>query len=80
MRRLLILAVLAAGMCLAMRKITVRAGPVMRERCSERCEPELFSAKLGFAPNILRAFALLPDHFLGWWAYCHGDSLEADRP
>ena len=20
-------------------------------------------------PNILRAFALLPDHFSGWWAY-----------
>ena len=30
---------------------------------------ELFSAKLGFVPNILRGFALLPDHFLGWWAY-----------
>jgi len=30
---------------------------------------ELFSAKLGFVPNILRGFALLPGHFLGWWAY-----------
>lgn len=30
---------------------------------------ELFTAKLGFVPNILRAFALLPDHFQGWWAY-----------
>lgn len=30
---------------------------------------ELFSTKMGFVPNILRAFALLPDHFLGWWGY-----------
>ena len=30
---------------------------------------ELFSSKLGFVPNIIRAFALLPEHFLGWWAY-----------
>jgi uncharacterized peroxidase-related enzyme len=25
--------------------------------------------KLGFVPNVLRAFALRPAHLLGWWAY-----------
>ena len=30
---------------------------------------ESFQSKLGFVPNIFRSFALLPDHFLGWWRY-----------
>jgi uncharacterized peroxidase-related enzyme len=30
---------------------------------------ESFRTKLGFVPNILRSFALLPDHYLGWWRY-----------
>lgn len=30
---------------------------------------QLYQSKLGFVPNILRSFALLPDHFLGWWGY-----------
>jgi uncharacterized peroxidase-related enzyme len=25
--------------------------------------------KLGFVPNVLRVFALRPNHLLGWWAY-----------
>jgi uncharacterized peroxidase-related enzyme len=25
--------------------------------------------RLGFVPNVLRAFALRPDHLLAWWAY-----------
>lgn len=30
---------------------------------------DLFSTTMGFVPNILRAFVLFPDHFLGWWGY-----------
>lgn len=30
---------------------------------------DLFYTTMGFVPNILRAFALFPDHFLGWWGY-----------
>ena len=30
---------------------------------------ELFESKIGFVPNIIRSFALIPDHFLGWWRY-----------
>jgi uncharacterized peroxidase-related enzyme len=30
---------------------------------------ELFQSKIGFVPNIIRSFALIPDHFLGWWRY-----------
>ncbi len=30
---------------------------------------EGFAEKLGFVPNIMSAFALLPGHFLGWWRY-----------
>jgi uncharacterized peroxidase-related enzyme len=30
---------------------------------------ESFQSKIGFVPNIFRSFALLPDHFLGWWRY-----------
>jgi uncharacterized peroxidase-related enzyme len=25
--------------------------------------------KLGFVPNVMRAFAFRPKHFLGWWGY-----------
>lgn len=28
-----------------------------------------FAEKMGFVPNVVGNFALLPDHFLGWWAY-----------
>ncbi len=30
---------------------------------------ELFLSKLGFVPNIIRSFALVPDHCVGWWRY-----------
>ena len=30
---------------------------------------ESFRERLGFAPNIMPAFALLPEHFMRWWAY-----------
>ena len=30
---------------------------------------EGFAEKLGFVPNIMSAFALLPGHFMGWWNY-----------
>ena len=29
---------------------------------------EGFGDKLGFVPNIMPAFALLPGHFMGWWS------------
>jgi hypothetical protein len=38
MRRLIIFTVLAAGVFLVMRKIAERAGPAIREGCSEICE------------------------------------------
>lgn len=28
-----------------------------------------FMAKMGFVPNVMPNFALIPDHFLHWWAY-----------
>ena len=37
MRRLLVFAMLTAGLLLAMRKIAEKAGPAIRERCSEMC-------------------------------------------
>ncbi len=55
MRRLLILAVSAAGMFVAMREITERAGPGMRERCSEMCERMLASMPESFPPNRMMA-------------------------
>lgn len=30
---------------------------------------ESFREPVGFAPNIMPAFSLLPGHFLGWWSY-----------
>ena len=38
MRRLIIFTVLTAGVFLVMRKIAERAGPAIREECSEMCE------------------------------------------
>ncbi len=55
MRRLLIFAVLAAGMFLAMRKMAERAGPVMREQCSEMCERMLANMPESFPPNRMMA-------------------------
>jgi hypothetical protein len=54
-RRLLIFAVLAAGMVLAMRMIAERAGPAMRERCSEMCERMLANMPESFPPNRMMA-------------------------
>ena len=51
MRRLLIFAVLAAGMLLAIRKIAERAGPAMREQCSEMCDRMLANMPESFPPN-----------------------------
>ncbi len=55
MRRLIIFALLAAGMFLAMRKIAERAGPVMRERCSEMCHRMLANMPEWFPPNRMMA-------------------------
>ena len=55
MRRLLIFAVLAAGMFLAMRTMAERAGPVMRERCSEMCDRMLANMPESFPPNRMMA-------------------------
>jgi hypothetical protein len=54
-RRLLIFAVLAAGMVLAMRMIAERAGPAMRARCSEMCERMLANMPESFPPNRMMA-------------------------
>ncbi len=41
---------------------------------------EPFRERLGFAPNIMLAFSLLPEHFVGWWRYfddlMRGDSAS----
>ncbi len=42
-------------MVLAMRKIAERAGPVMRERCSEMCERMLANMPESFPPNRMMA-------------------------
>ncbi len=55
MRRLLVLAMLAAGMFLAMRRIAERAGPAMRERCSEMCDRMLANMPESFPPNRMMA-------------------------
>ncbi len=55
MRRLIIFTVLAAGMFLAMRKLAERAGPVVRERCSEVCERMLANMPESFPPNRVMA-------------------------
>lgn len=55
MRRILIFAVLAAGMFLAMRRMAGMAGPVMRERCSEMCDRMLANMPESFPPNRMMA-------------------------
>jgi hypothetical protein len=51
MKRLIILTVLVAGMFLAMRKLAKKAGPGMRERCSEMCDRMLANMPDSFPPN-----------------------------
>lgn len=51
MRRLVFLAVFAAGMFLAVRKIAQKAGPAIRERSSEMCERMLANMPESFPPN-----------------------------
>ena len=55
MRRLIILAVVAAGICLAIRKMTESEGPAMRERCSEMCDRMLAKMPDSFPPNRMMA-------------------------
>ncbi len=55
MRRLIIFTGLTVGMFLAMRKLAERAGPVMRERCSEMCERMLANMPESFPPNRMMA-------------------------
>jgi hypothetical protein len=55
MRRLLIFAVLAAGMFLAMRKMAGKAGPAMWERCSEMSNRMLANMPESFPPNRMMA-------------------------
>ncbi len=56
MRRLIIFTVLAAGVFLVMRKIAERAGPAIREGCSEMCERML--AKQGDPVGFSRGYPL----------------------
>jgi hypothetical protein len=55
MRRLLIFAVLAGGMLVALRMLSERAGPAMRERCSEMCDRMLAGMPESFPPNRMMA-------------------------
>ena len=55
MKGLLIFVGLAAGMFLAMRKITGGAGPALRERCSEMCDRMLAGMPESFPPNRMMA-------------------------
>ena len=55
MRRLVLLAVFAAGMFLAVREIAERAGPAMWERCSEMCVRMLANMPESFPPNRMMA-------------------------
>ncbi len=55
MRRLVIFAVLATGMVLAIRRMVERAGPAMRERCSEMCDRMLANMPESFPPNRMMA-------------------------
>jgi len=54
-RRLIIVTVLAACVLLAMRKMAERAGPVMRQRCSEMCDGMLANMPESFPPNRMMA-------------------------
>jgi len=55
MRRLIIFAVVAVGICLAIRKMAEGAGPAMRERCSEMCDRMLANMPESFPPNRMMA-------------------------
>ena len=55
MKRVIIFTVLAAGMFLVMRRMAERAGPVMRERCSEMCDRMLANMPESFPPNRMMA-------------------------
>lgn len=55
MRRLIILAVVAVGIRLAIRKMTETAGPAMREHCSEMCDRMLANMPESFPPNRMMA-------------------------
>ena len=55
MKRLVILAVVAAGIRLVIRKIAEGAGPAMRERCSEMCDRMLANMPESFPPNRMMA-------------------------
>ena len=55
MRRLIIFAVLVAGVFLVMRRMAESAGPAMRERCSEMCDRMLANMPEAFPPNRMMA-------------------------
>ena len=54
MRRLIILAVVAVGIRLVIRKMA-ESGPAMRERCSEMCDRMLANMPESFPPNRMMA-------------------------
>lgn len=51
MKRLLILAVAAAGTFLVVRKLAEGAAPTLRERCAEMCDRFLTNIPESFPPN-----------------------------
>ncbi|MEE8406971.1 MAG: hypothetical protein V3S32_07460 [Acidimicrobiia bacterium] len=55
MRRLLIFALLAGGMLVALRTLSERAGPAIREQCSGMCDRMLASMPESFPPNRMMA-------------------------
>ncbi len=55
MRRLVILAVVVAGIRLVIRKMVESEGPAMRERCSEMCDRMLAKMPESFPPNRMMA-------------------------
>ena len=55
MRRLIILAVVAVGIRLVIRKMAEGEGPAMRERCSEMCDRMLANMPESFPPNRMMA-------------------------
>ncbi len=55
MRRLIIFAVLVAGVFLVIRRMAESAGPAMRERCSEMCDRMLANMPESFPPNRMMA-------------------------
>ncbi|GMQ85117.1 MAG: hypothetical protein BMS9Abin07_0682 [Acidimicrobiia bacterium] len=55
MKRLTIMALLAAGVILAMRRMLQMGGPEMREKTSEACERMLSRMPESFPPNRMMA-------------------------